>query len=104
MKIVGVTSCATGIAHTYIAKEKLETAARSLGHEVKIEAQGSIGIEDELTKSDISGADVVIIAADVSIDKKRFEGKPVVSVPVSTVMKSPVGFIQKIVQKLTDRG
>lgn len=53
MKIVGVTSCATGIAHTYIAKEKLETAAKSLGYEVKIEAQGSIGIEDELTAEEI---------------------------------------------------
>lgn len=103
MKIVGVTSCATGIAHTYIAKEKLEMAAKSLGHEVKVEAQGSIGIEDELTAEDVEGADVVIIAADVSIDKKRFEGKPVVSVPVSAVMKSPVSFLQKVTDKLSER-
>lgn len=102
MKIVGVTSCATGIAHTYIAKEKLDTAAKELGFEAKVEAQGSIGVDDLLTAEDIKQADVVIIAADVSIDKSRFEGKPIVNVPISMVMRSPKEFLKKVASKLEE--
>ena len=65
MKIVGIAACTSGIAHTYIAKEKLVMAAKELGHEVHIETQGTIGTEDELTANDIEAADVVIIAADI---------------------------------------
>lgn len=101
MKIVGITACTAGIAHTYIAKEKLVTAAKELGHEVKIETQGSIGVEDQLTPAEIAAADVVIIAADIRIDKARFAGKPVVDIPVSTVMKSPKSVISSIAKKLS---
>ena len=76
MRIVGIAACTSGIAHTYIAKEKLETAAKELGHEVHIETQGTIGTEDELTANDIQLADVVIIAADIKVGgKDRFKGK-----------------------------
>lgn len=76
MKIVGVAACTSGIAHTYIAKQKLEKAAKALGHEVHIETQGTIGTEDELSKEEIKQVDVVIIEADIKIGgKERFEGK-----------------------------
>ena len=60
MKIVGIAACTSGIAHTYIAKEKLVTAAKELGHEVHIETQGTIGTEDELTAADIADVDPLI--------------------------------------------
>lgn len=101
MKIVGVAACTSGIAHTYIAKEKLVTAAKELGHEVHIETQGTIGTEDELTKEDIAAADVVIIAADIKIGgKDRFGGKRVVEVPTHIAIKSPRALINKIASEI----
>lgn len=97
MKIVGVAACAAGIAHTYIAKEKLVTAAENAGHEIHIETQGTIGIRDKLKEKDIEDADIVIIAADIKINgMDRFKGKRTVEVPTDTVIKSPKKFIQKI--------
>lgn len=100
MKIVGITACTAGIAHTYIAKEKIEKAAIAAGDEVKIETQGSIGVENELTTEEIAAADVVLIATDIKISKDRFKGKKVVDIPISMVMKSPGGVIKKIHEKL----
>ena len=74
MKIVGVTACTAGIAHTYLVKEKLVQAARDLGHEIKIETQGSIGTECELTAEDVAGADVVLISADILISGRENRG------------------------------
>lgn len=97
MKIVGIAACTSGIAHTYIAKEKIIRAAEELGHEVHIETQGTIGTEDELTAADIKAADVVLIAADIKIGgRERFVGKPVVEVPTNVVIKSPKALIKKI--------
>lgn len=102
MKIVGVAACTSGIAHTYIAKEKLLKAARALGHEARIETQGTIGTEDELTAKQIKEADVVIIAADIKISgKERFKGKKIVEVPTSLVIKAPKGLINKIEESLS---
>ena len=70
MKIIGVTKCPTGIAHTYMAAEKLARAGKELGYDVKIETQGSQGTENVLTPEDVRNADYVIIAADVAIDDK----------------------------------
>ncbi len=101
MKIVGIAACTSGIAHTYIAKEKLVTAAKELGHEVHIETQGTIGTEDELTQSDINAADVVIIAADIKVGgKDRFKGKRIVEVPTHIAIKSPKALINKIQEEL----
>lgn len=101
MKIVGVAACTSGIAHTYIAKEKLIKAAEALGHTIHIETQGTIGTEDELTKKDIQAADVVIIAADIKIGgKDRFEGKRIMEVPTSLVIKAPKQIINKIEAEL----
>lgn len=97
MKIVAVAACTTGIAHTYIAKEKLIKSAEHRGHTIACETQGSIGIEDELDPKAIQDADVVILAIDVAIDKMdRFEGKKVIKVDTSTVVKNPIALIQKI--------
>ncbi len=101
MKIVGIAACTSGIAHTYIAKEKLTAAAQELGHEVHIETQGTIGTEDELTAQDIRDADVVIIAADIKVGgKERFKGKKTVEVPTHIAIKSPKALINKIQQEL----
>ena len=73
--VIGITSCPTGVAHTYMAQEALEKGAQVLGHEVKIETQGSVGADNVLTTEDIARADVVIIAADTNVDPARFVGK-----------------------------
>ena len=101
MKIVGIAACTSGIAHTYIAKEKLMSAAKKLGHEAHIETQGTIGTEDELTAKDIENADVVIIAADIKVGgKERFKGKRVVEVPTHIAIKSPKALLNKIEAEL----
>jgi len=77
MRIAAVTACPTGIAHSQMAAENLETTAEEMGHEIKVEVQGSMGAENELTAEDIQQADIVIITADTSVQQDRFEGKPV---------------------------
>lgn len=73
--LVGVTSCPTGIAHTFMAAEGLKKAATALGYEMKVETQGSVGAQNTLTFEEIGRADAVIIAADAFVDKTRFAGK-----------------------------
>ena len=71
MNIVGVAACVAGIAHTYIAKKKLVQAAQKAGHNIQMETQGTIGVEDELTSENIKNADVVILAVRYSNKRKR---------------------------------
>ena len=98
MKIVSVCACTSGIAHTYIAKEKLIRAAESMGHTIKVETQGTIGTEDELTAEEIKEADVVI---DIAITgTERFEGKPTIKVPTNVCVKAPKKLIEKIENEL----
>ncbi|NLH63354.1 MAG: PTS fructose transporter subunit IIBC [Erysipelotrichaceae bacterium] len=79
MKIIGITACPTGIAHTYMAQECLEKECKKRGYEVKIETQGGLGIENELTEEDVSSADAVILAVSVSIEgEERFDDKAAV--------------------------
>ena len=101
MNIVAVTACTAGIAHTYIVAEKLQKAAEELGHDIKVETQGSAGIENELTAEDIANADVVIYSHDIAIrNTDRFAGKKIVDVPISTAMKQPKSLISTIEKKL----
>lgn len=96
MKLVGVAACTVGIAHTYIAQEKLENAAKKVGFEMKVETQGTIGIENELTQAEIDQADIVILAVDVKIaNRERFDGKRVIQVPTEVAVKSPNKLIEK---------
>ncbi|MEQ6289182.1 fructose-specific PTS transporter subunit EIIC [Vogesella sp. GCM10023246] len=77
LSIVAITSCPTGIAHTFMAAEGLTGAAEALGHRIKVETQGSVGSQNTLSAADIAGADLVIIAADTQVDTSRFAGKRV---------------------------
>lgn len=95
MKILAVTACPTGIAHTYMAAEAIEQAAKDKGYEVKVETRGSVGVENELNESDISGADAIILACDTSVPMERFVGKRVLSVSVSEALKDTGALIDK---------
>lgn len=97
MRIVGVAACVAGIAHTYIAKKKLIQAAEKAGHQIHIETQGTIGIEDELTDEKIKAADIVILAADIKIKgKERFDGKKMVEIPTEVAVHSPTALVKKL--------
>ncbi|PPT99429.1 PTS fructose transporter subunit IIC [Xanthomonas arboricola] len=74
-RIVAITSCPTGIAHTFMAAEGLQQAARKLGYQIRVETQGSVGAQDALTDAEIRDADLVLIAADREVDLARFGGK-----------------------------
>lgn len=88
MKYVAVTACPTGIAHTYMAAENLEKTAKELGHEIKVETQGAMGIENELTADDIKNAEVVIFAVDIAVEMaERFEGMSKIEVSVQDAIK-----------------
>ncbi len=90
MKIVAVTACPTGIAHTYMAAEQLEKTARKLGHDIRVETQGSMGIENRLAAADIRSADAVIFAADIAVqDGERFAGMRIVETSVQEAIKHP---------------
>ncbi|MBU3075988.1 PTS fructose transporter subunit IIC [Clostridium estertheticum] len=104
MKFVAITSCPTGIAHTYMAAEALSMAGEELGIEIKVETQGSVGAENQLTEADIREARVVIIAADTNVSKERFEGKTIIEVGVKDAIKDAKGLIQKAIDiKLEDK-
>lgn len=75
LRIVAVTSCPTGVAHTFMAAEALEQGAKALGYPIKVETQGSVGAQNALTPEDIAAADLVLIAADTQVDRARFAGK-----------------------------
>ncbi|CAH0415895.1 PTS fructose-like transporter subunit IIBC [Periweissella fabaria] len=90
LKIVGVTNCPAGIAHTYMVAEAIETKAKSLGYEAHVETQGANGVENKLTSDQIATADYVILALGKGMtteDKARFDGKQVIELPVSEALK-----------------
>lgn len=96
MKIVAVTACPTGIAHTYMAAEQLEKTAKAMGHRIKVETQGAMGIENELTEGDLHEAQAVILAIDIEIEnRERFDGMKVLQVPVQEAIKNPKGVLEK---------
>lgn len=101
MKIVAVTACPTGIAHTYMAKAGLEASAKKLGHDIKVETQGGMGIENELTKADVEGADAVVLAVGVTIEgMERFKGKKVLKVGVKDAITKADLIFKKIEESL----
>lgn len=95
MKIVAVTSCSTGIAHTYMAAENLEIAAKEKGYEIKVETQGSIGAENVLTSEEIEAADAVVIAASTTVNKDRFVGKRLIEVDVNEAINDGGGLLER---------
>ncbi|RJX26468.1 MAG: hypothetical protein C4537_02590 [Acholeplasma sp.] len=97
-KIIAVTSCPTGIAHTYMAAEMLEKAGKTLGIQIKVETNGLIGVENKLSEKDIIEADAVIVAADAKVDMKRFHGKPLIEVSVREGIKHANELIQDAIE------
>lgn len=101
MKIVGIAACTSGIAHTYIAREKIMKAAQKLGYDIHMETQGTIGTENALTPEDIKKADFVLLAVDIKVGgRERFKGKKVVEVDTNTAIKAPTQLLKKVVDKL----
>lgn len=97
MKIVAVTACPAGVAHTYMAAKSLEKEAMRRGHEIKIEKQGTLGIDDELTEQEIAEADVVIFAVSVSVEEEeRFEGKRIVEAEIGDALEHPSAILDSI--------
>lgn len=94
--MLAVTACPTGIAHTYMAAEKLARAAEVLGVEMKVETQGSIGSENRLTEDDVRQADGIIIAADKEVDRSRFVGKRLLVVGVAEGIHHPERLIGQV--------
>ena len=95
-KIIAVTGCPTGIAHTFMAEESLKKAAKEMGIEIKVETNGAIGVENELTEKDIKEADGVIIASDKDARADRFIGKPIIETSVQDGIRKPKELIQAI--------
>lgn len=98
IKILAVTACPTGIAHTYMAAENIEKKAKALGYEVKVETNGSSGVENELTKEEIQNADAILIAADTKVQMDRFHGKKLHKTSVSSAIKDPESMIKKALE------
>lgn len=96
-RILAVTACPTGIAHTYMAAEALEKAGREMGYALKAETNGSGGVKNALTRQEIEACDGIIIAADKNVEMDRFDGKPVLKTNVSAGINKPKELIQKIV-------
>lgn len=96
-RILAVTACPTGIAHTYMAAEALEKAGEKMGYPLKAETNGSGGAKNVLTKAEIANCDGIIIAADKNVEMARFDGKPVIKTSVSNGINKPEELIQRIV-------
>ena len=96
-KVVGVTACPTGIAHTYMAAEALEQTGTKKGVDVKVETQGSGGAKNVLTADDIKAADVVIIAADKNVDLGRFDGKKLIKASTADAIHRSEGLIDRAI-------
>lgn len=94
-EILCITSCPTGIAHTYMAAEALEKAGNETNHSVKVETQGQSGVKNHLTKEEIENAKAIIIAADTNVDLSRFNGKKLVKVRVSDGIHKPKELIER---------
>ncbi|MGM0922358.1 MAG: PTS fructose transporter subunit IIABC [Bacillota bacterium] len=94
-KILAVTACPTGIAHTYMAADALKAKAKEMGVSIKVETNGSGGIKNGLTAEDIAEAEAIIVAADKQVEMDRFAGKHVIQVPVAQGIRKPQELIQK---------
>ena len=98
VKLLAVTACPNGIAHTYMAQEALEKAAAKAGARIKVETNGSDGIKNRLTDKEIEEADVIIIAADKKVETNRFDGKKVIQRPVSDGIRKADELVEKAIR------
>ncbi|MBP6909913.1 MAG: PTS fructose transporter subunit IIB [Candidatus Saccharicenans sp.] len=101
MKLVAVTACPTGIAHTYMAAEQLERVAKKMGLSIKVETQGAMGIENELKPEDVKEAAAVILAVGIAVQKReRFEGKRIFEFSVQEAIKNAEAILQKVKEEI----
>lgn len=101
MKIVAVTACPAGLAHTYMAAEAIRRAAVRLGHTIKVETQGSMGIRDELTPKEIAEAEVVIFAVDMAVSKiDRFKEKKIHYANVGLAVRDPSSVVNAAINAM----
>ena len=101
-ELLGITSCPTGIAHTYMAAESLEQMGKELGHPIKVETQGQSGTKNKLTDEEIKNAKAIIVAADVKVDLSRFDGKRILRTGVSDGIHKPKELIEKALYSEND--
>ncbi len=101
-RIVAITGCPTGVAHTFMAAEALKKTAAILGHDLKVETQGAEGVKSPLSPADVAAADVVIVASDIHVDMARFAGKPMVAVPVSDAIRKTRVVIENALAELKE--
>ncbi|BCB61846.1 PTS fructose transporter subunit IIBC [Halomonas sp. A020] len=87
--IVAVTACPTGVAHTFMAAEALAEAGKAMGHQIRVETQGSVGAQNKLTEAEIAAADVVVLACDIEVDPSRFAGKRIYRTSTGNALKKP---------------
>ena len=100
MKIVAVTACAAGVAHTFMAAEAIENAAKNKGCEIKVETQGAIGIDNRITDAEVKAADAVILTTDIPIrERDRFQGKKIFNVSSTACIKSADKIIAAVEQQ-----
>jgi fructose PTS system EIIBC or EIIC component len=98
-KVIAVTACPTGIAHTYMAADALKAKAAEMDVDIKVETNGSSGVKNELTKQDIEEAVAVIVAADKQVEMERFKGKHVIQVPVAQAIRKPKELIEQALRQ-----
>ena len=97
--VLAVTACPTGIAHTYMAADALKAKAKEMGVNIKVETNGSTGIKNPLTDEDIKKARGIIVAADKQVEMNRFDGKPVIQVPVAQGIRKPEELINRALKQ-----
>jgi PTS system fructose-specific IIC component len=102
--IVAITSCPTGIAHTFMAAEGLEQGAGKLGHTIKVETQGSVGAQNQLNDAEIAAADIVVIAADTNVDLARFDGKRIYETSTKDAINDGAAVIQTALERAAVKG
>ncbi|SDB73285.1 PTS fructose transporter subunit IIC [Belnapia rosea] len=103
-RIVAITSCPTGIAHTFMAAEGLEGAAKALGHQIRVETQGSVGAQNALTPEEIAAADLVLITADTQVDLSRFGAKRVFLSGTKAAINDGQALVTRALAEATEQG
>ncbi|MGE7603704.1 PTS fructose transporter subunit IIABC [Peribacillus sp. NPDC097675] len=98
-KVLAVTSCPTGIAHTYMAADALKAKAKEMGLDFKVETNGSTGVKNGLTAEEIADADAIIVAADKQVEMDRFDGKRVIIVPVAQGLRKPEELLRRAINQ-----
>ncbi len=100
MKLVAVTACAAGVAHTFMAAEAIEKAAKEKGHEIKVETQGALGIDNRITEEDMKGVVAAILTKDIPIrERERFESVKIFNVTSTACITSA----EKIIEAVEER-